>query len=77
MAEKISILFFWVVTPCAPVGRYQRFRETYCLHPQGKVEGPRVNLRLTIGESVLASNPFWTQDQILSHSSINLQSYWS
>jgi hypothetical protein len=26
------VLFFWVVTPCRLVGRYQSFGETYCLH---------------------------------------------
>jgi hypothetical protein len=29
------MLFFWVVTPCGSVGRYQRFGEAYCLHHQG------------------------------------------
>jgi hypothetical protein len=29
-AVKMSMLFFWVVTPCGLVGRYQRFGET-CL----------------------------------------------
>jgi hypothetical protein len=23
-------MFFWVLTPCCLVGRYQRFEETYC-----------------------------------------------
>jgi hypothetical protein len=27
------MLFFWVLTPCRLVGRYQRFRETYCRQP--------------------------------------------
>jgi hypothetical protein len=26
-AAKMSVLFFWVVTPCGLVGRYQCFRE--------------------------------------------------
>jgi hypothetical protein len=30
----MSMLVFWVVTPCGPVGKYQRFGETYCLHLQ-------------------------------------------
>jgi hypothetical protein len=29
------ILVFWVVKPCGLVGRYQRFRGTYCLHLKG------------------------------------------
>jgi hypothetical protein len=33
---KMSMLFFWVVTPCGLVGRYKRFGGTYCLHLQGK-----------------------------------------
>jgi hypothetical protein len=33
-AVKTSMLVFWVVTPCRPVGRYQRFGGTYCLHLQ-------------------------------------------
>jgi hypothetical protein len=28
------MLVFWVVTPCGLLGRYQRFRGTYCLHLQ-------------------------------------------
>jgi hypothetical protein len=27
-------MFFWVVTPCELVVRYQGFGETYCLHPR-------------------------------------------
>jgi hypothetical protein len=34
MGVKISV-FFWVMTPCGLVGRYQDFGEIYCLHPQG------------------------------------------
>jgi hypothetical protein len=30
-AVKMSMLVFWVVTPCGLVRRYQRFGETYCL----------------------------------------------
>jgi hypothetical protein len=33
-AVKISMLVFWVVTPCGLVGRYHRFRGTYCLSLQ-------------------------------------------
>jgi hypothetical protein len=29
------IMFFWVVTPCRLVDRYQNFGKTYCLHLQG------------------------------------------
>jgi hypothetical protein len=31
-ACKITVLVFWVVTPCELAGRYQRFGGTYCLH---------------------------------------------
>jgi hypothetical protein len=31
----LTMLFFWVLTLCSLVGRYQRFGETYCLHLQG------------------------------------------
>jgi hypothetical protein len=30
----LSMLVFWVVTPCVLVGRYQRFGGTCCLHLQ-------------------------------------------
>jgi hypothetical protein len=33
-AVKMSVLFFWVVTLCGLVGKYQRFGGTYCLHLQ-------------------------------------------
>jgi hypothetical protein len=26
------MMIFWIVTPCRLAGRYQRFREAYCLH---------------------------------------------
>jgi hypothetical protein len=32
VAVKMSVLVFWLVTPCGFVGRYQHFGETYCLH---------------------------------------------
>jgi hypothetical protein len=32
--EVLSMSFFWVVTPCELVGRYQHFGETYCLYLQ-------------------------------------------
>jgi hypothetical protein len=31
---SMSMLVFWVVTPCGLVGRYQRFEGTYSLHLQ-------------------------------------------
>jgi hypothetical protein len=34
-AVRISMLVFWVITPCALVARYQHFGETCCLHLQG------------------------------------------
>jgi hypothetical protein len=30
----MSLLVFWVVSPCGFVGRYQHFGEIYCLHHQ-------------------------------------------
>jgi hypothetical protein len=33
-AVEISLLVFWVVTPCGFVGICQHFGETYCLHLQ-------------------------------------------
>jgi hypothetical protein len=33
-AVKMSMLVFWVVTPCELVCRYRRFGETYCRHLQ-------------------------------------------
>jgi hypothetical protein len=33
-AVKMLMLFFWVITSCGLVGRYQRFGGTYCLHLQ-------------------------------------------
>jgi hypothetical protein len=36
-AVKMSILVFWVVTPCGLVGRYQRFGRAYYLCLQGRV----------------------------------------
>jgi hypothetical protein len=35
MAVKMSMLVFWIVTPCELVGRDQRFGGTYYLHLQG------------------------------------------
>jgi hypothetical protein len=32
---KMSMLFFWVVTPCRLAGKYQRLGETYCPSPHG------------------------------------------
>jgi hypothetical protein len=36
MAVKIQIEIFWSITPCSPVGSYQRFGGTYHLHLQGR-----------------------------------------
>jgi hypothetical protein len=33
----MTVVVFWVVTPCGPVGRYQRFGETYCRHLQERM----------------------------------------
>jgi hypothetical protein len=45
-AVKMSMLVFWVVTPCGLVGRYQRFGGTYCLYLQDWSEdGGRTFLR--------------------------------
>jgi hypothetical protein len=35
LTAKISMLVFWVVTPCGLVGEYESFGGTYCLHLQG------------------------------------------
>jgi hypothetical protein len=32
MTVKMLMLVYWVLTLCGPVGRYQRFGGTYCLH---------------------------------------------
>jgi hypothetical protein len=32
---KMMILLFWVVMPCALIGRYEHFGETQSLHLQG------------------------------------------
>jgi hypothetical protein len=34
-------MFFWVVTSCGLIGRYQNFKETYCLHLQGAYVSPK------------------------------------
>jgi hypothetical protein len=34
----LSMLVFWVETPCGLAGRYQRFGGTYCLHLRGYIE---------------------------------------
>jgi hypothetical protein len=39
-AVRIMLLFFWVVTPCRLVGRYQRLGETYCFHFQSSTFSP-------------------------------------
>jgi hypothetical protein len=33
-AVKISIVVFWVVTPCGLIGGYQHFGGMYRLHPE-------------------------------------------
>jgi hypothetical protein len=33
--ENWSVLFFWVVTPCGIVNRYQRSGQSFCLYVQG------------------------------------------
>jgi hypothetical protein len=35
-AVKIWVVVFWVMTPCSPVGGYQRFDGTYVVHFQGR-----------------------------------------
>jgi hypothetical protein len=34
---SVSMLVFWVATPCRLVGRYQRCEGTYCLHLQDEL----------------------------------------
>jgi hypothetical protein len=41
-------VFFWAVTPCRLVGRYQRFGETYCLLLQGWNQQDNIVRTLTI-----------------------------
>jgi hypothetical protein len=38
---KMSMLVFWVMTPCRLVGGHQHFGETYCLHLQGWNVSPK------------------------------------
>jgi hypothetical protein len=52
MAVKMSMLLFWVVTPCGIVGRYQRFGWTCCLHLQPS----SVIFRTEDGDSVFLRN---------------------
>jgi hypothetical protein len=57
VVNNLSILFFWVVTPCGLVGRYQRFGETYCLRPQGWIGGCFSETLVSSHESTLCHNP--------------------
>jgi hypothetical protein len=44
--QTFNLFVFCVVTPYGPLGRYQRFRELYCLHLQGDLgEGGSMFLR--------------------------------
>jgi hypothetical protein len=36
---KMSLLFFWVVTLCGFIGRYQCFTETYYVSPSSVLQG--------------------------------------
>jgi hypothetical protein len=35
------IVVFWHVAPCSLLGKYQHFKEAYCLHLQGREENKR------------------------------------
>jgi hypothetical protein len=39
-AVRIIMLFFWVLSPCRPVGSFQSLGEIYCLHLQGSIFSP-------------------------------------
>jgi hypothetical protein len=64
----LPMLFFWVVTTCGLVGRYQRFGETYCLHLQLWRVRTSSQPRITTTESSPPSEPlsslddFWFED---------------
>jgi hypothetical protein len=38
-AMRMTKLFFWILTSCRLVGRYQRFGETQCIHFRAEVAG--------------------------------------
>jgi hypothetical protein len=62
LAVRITLLFFWVVTLCRLIGRYQHFRETYCLHVRGWSGNAKSKSHYewrSVGQSVLVSSPFW------------------
>jgi hypothetical protein len=50
-------MFFWVVTPCRLVGRYQHFGETYRLHLQGF--GPTSSHGVTTHKNKMFRIAFW------------------
>jgi hypothetical protein len=43
MTVKISMLFFWVVTPCGFADRFKRFGRTYCFHLQDQSWGDQIS----------------------------------
>jgi hypothetical protein len=45
-AVKISIVVFWVVTPCSIVGGYMRFGGTCLLHPEGRFTTLVITVRI-------------------------------
>jgi hypothetical protein len=61
MVVKMSMVFFWVVTPRELVGRYQCFREIYSLHLQGShgVTTQKTNIGPNIALLHILSNLFF------------------
>jgi hypothetical protein len=54
-AVNMSMLVYWVVTPCGLVGRYKRFGGTYCFHLLDAVSTQKTtidNIWTVTGESV-------------------------
>jgi hypothetical protein len=56
-AERMTMLFFWVLKSCRLVGRNQRFREAYCLHLQGWRAVGALNMETVCLSKTLVSIP--------------------
>jgi hypothetical protein len=56
-AVKIPMMVFWAMMPCGPVGGYQRFGGTYCLHLQ-KVE------KMCSSQTFVAYLQFYTMNHL-------------
>jgi hypothetical protein len=61
MEFHLSMLVFWVVTPCGLQGRYQRFEGTYCLHHQSWSQSsillPNVGIYLEVRTALQPRRP--------------------